>query len=68
MVGLADTQVTDAGLANSQGLAALRELHVYNSQVTDAGLVHLQGLTGLQSLSLRNTQITTQTKGSGVFF
>lgn len=51
-------QITDAGLAQLQGLAGLERLWLSGTQVTDAGLAHLQGLTWLQSLELEGTQIT----------
>jgi hypothetical protein len=57
-VYLADTQITDAELAQLQGLTSLQGLFMVNAQVTDAGLAHLKGLTGLQELYLNNTQVT----------
>lgn len=51
-------EITDAGLANLQGLTGLLGLTLENTWVTDAGLLRLQGLTNLQAIILRNTQIT----------
>jgi len=39
---LDDTQVTDAGLANLEGLAGLEFLWLYDTQVTDAGVADLK--------------------------
>jgi Leucine-rich repeat (LRR) protein len=54
----ARTQVTDAGLANLEGLTELQSLDLRDTEVTDAGLEHLKGLTKLWSLDLRNTRVT----------
>lgn len=51
-------EVTDAGLANLQGLTSLQGLDLSNTQVSDAGLAHLQGLTSLRWLFLRKTEVT----------
>ena len=52
------TSVTDAGLAQLQGLNTLRVLSLSHTNVTDAGLTHLRNLTNLKQLSLAGTQIT----------
>jgi hypothetical protein len=57
-VYLAATRITDAELAQLQGLTSLRRLELDGTQITDPGLVHLQRLTGLQELYLANTQVT----------
>jgi len=57
-VGLADTQVSDAGLAHLKGLTALEVLHLFGTQVSDAGLEHLKGLTALKQLTLHGTQVS----------
>lgn len=57
-VDLANTQVTDAGLAYLQGLTGLQALWLNNTHVTDAGLAHLQGLSRLQFLELAETEVT----------
>jgi Leucine-rich repeat (LRR) protein len=57
-VYLTSTRITDAELAQLQGLTSLRVLSLDKTRVTDAGLPHLQGLTSLQGLSLVNAHIT----------
>ena len=57
-VYLVATRITDAELAQLQGLTNLRQLDLDSTQVTDAGLAHLKGLTGLQELYLNKTQVT----------
>jgi hypothetical protein len=57
-VNLANTAVTDAGLAHLKGLTNLQSLFLWGANVTDAGLEHLKGLTNLQSLNLSHTKIT----------
>jgi len=58
VVGLNDTELTDAGLVHLRDLPKLRFLSLTGTQITDAGLVYLEGLTNLKALSLDNTQIT----------
>jgi YHS domain-containing protein len=55
---LANSQISDAGLANLAGLKNLTRLHLENTGVGDAGLAHLKGLTNLEYLNLYNTQVT----------
>ena len=56
---LANTGVTDAGVAHLKELAGtLQVLTLDGTQVTDAGLAHLEGLTRLQWLSFTNTRVT----------
>ena len=50
--------ITDADLANFQGLTNLKSLNLRGKELTDAGLVHLRGLTNLRLLYLENTKIT----------
>jgi mono/diheme cytochrome c family protein len=57
-LGLAGTQVTDAGLAQIKDLKNLRRLHLEKTGITDAGLVHLKGLTELRYLNLYGTKVT----------
>lgn len=57
-VYLAETQITDAGLAHLQGLTGLRTIVLDKTQITDVGLTTLQGLTGLQVLWLQATQVS----------
>src|SRR6185437_12206799 len=52
------SKVTDAGLAQLQGLTSLQRIYLNNTQVTDPGLAHLQGLTNLRRLDLEYTQVT----------
>ncbi len=48
-LGLGGSKVTDAGLAELEGLQELRELDLTGTSVTDAGLAHLQGLRNLRA-------------------
>jgi hypothetical protein len=57
-LGLKDTAVGDAGLAELKGLTGLNTLNLANTKLTDAGLVHLAGLTRLEGLNLSNDAIT----------
>jgi hypothetical protein len=59
VLGLGNSQVTDAGLAHLQRLTRLKNLQTFQcTQVTDAGLVHLQGLSDLEWLELGGAQVT----------
>ncbi len=58
VVGLVETQVTDADLKGLAGLTQLRALDLQGTQVTDAGLKELAGLKQLQSLALYGTKVT----------
>ena len=55
---LADTQVTDAGLAHLAGLTGLKHLVLNGTAITGPGLAHLTGLPALKSLHLGGTQVT----------
>ncbi|MGD2064265.1 MAG: response regulator [Nitrospirota bacterium] len=57
-LSLADTRVTDQGLAHVARLAELRELHLDNTVITDDGLRHLTALRELLILDLKGTQVT----------
>src|SRR5262249_13523169 len=57
-LGLAGTQVSDAGLVHLKGFTKLTGLWLQYTQVSDAGLVHLQGLTILRTLYLTGTQVS----------
>lgn len=57
-LNLADTKVTDAGLAPLAALKNVSALHLERSSVTDAGLAHLAALVNLQYLNLYGTGIT----------
>ena len=50
--------ISDADLANFQGLSQLQWLNLAGSNVTDAGLVYLQGLSQLKYLGLSGTKVT----------
>ena len=52
------SSVTDAGLAQLDGLTRLKQLDLSDTDITDAGLVHLRGMASLQELDLSDTQIT----------
>ena len=57
-VGLARTNVTDAGLVHLKGLVRLSDLSLGDTPVTDAGLVHLKGLHNLWRLDLGGSDVT----------
>ena len=57
-LNLANTKVTDAGLAVLDGMKNLHRLHLEKTAVTDAGLSHLKGLTALEYINLYNTSVT----------
>ena len=55
---LANSKITDAGLAHLKGLENLKSLNLVWTKITDEGLVHLKGLTNLEKLYLSVTKIT----------
>ncbi len=57
-LALAETDLTDAGLAAVSGTPALTELRLSSTRVTDAGLAALAGLRKLGSLHLESTEVT----------
>ena len=57
-LNLANTKVTDSGLAALEGMKNLHRLHLEKTGVTDAGLSHLKMLTSLEYLNLYNTAVT----------
>jgi hypothetical protein len=58
-VCMIDCELTDAGLANFEGLIDAEILILGgNNKVTDAGLIHLQALRRLRHLVLNDTQVT----------
>jgi internalin A len=57
-LGLAGTQISDAGLKSLAGLKQLRTLNLAGTRITDVGLQELIGLKQLQSLQLFNTHVT----------
>lgn len=50
--------ITDAEIAQLNGLTSLLNLFLGGTGVTDAGLAHLRGLTNLRELSLVDTAVT----------
>jgi len=57
-LSLADTRVTDAGLAHVARLTGLEELHLDNCPVTDAGVAQLAPLSHLRILDFKGTRVT----------
>ena len=57
-MNLAETAVTDGGLARLKNLKTLHNLILAKTAVTDAGLAHLVGLTNLTTLNLTGTKVT----------
>ncbi|NCO56879.1 MAG: hypothetical protein COW73_05250 [Nitrospirae bacterium CG18_big_fil_WC_8_21_14_2_50_70_55] len=57
-LSLADTRVTDAGLAHVARLTGLHELHLDNTPISDAGVAQLAPLTDLRILDLKGTRVT----------
>ena len=55
---LANSKITDAGLAHLKGLVTMKELDLDGCEITDAGLVHLKGLSNLKKVILSVTKIT----------
>ncbi len=57
-LNLANTKITDGGLAQVAGLVKLTRLHLERTAVTDAGLAHLAKLEHLEYLNLYGTKVT----------
>jgi CheY-like chemotaxis protein len=57
-LSLANTEVTDEGLAHVAQLTDLEELHLDHTAVSDAGIRLLVGLHRLRILDLKGTQVT----------
>ena len=55
---LANSKITDAGLAHLKGLENLKSLNLVWTKITDAGLAHLKGLSKLENLDLGATNLT----------
>ncbi|WP_300597707.1 c-type cytochrome domain-containing protein [Niabella sp.] len=55
---LAESNITDEGLAAVAKLIHLTRLQLANTKITDAGLVHLKALEQLQVLNLVGTKVT----------
>lgn len=56
-LNLAETQVTDDGLAQISSLRNLRSLHLEKTQIGDNGLAHLAGLGDLEYLNLYKSEV-----------
>ena len=56
LLDLADTEVSDAGLARLGEYRSLRLLRLAGCDITDAGLAHLQDLNALEVLDLADTR------------
>ena len=57
-VSLDNSAVSDAGMADLEGLPHLQNLVLRGLEVTDAKLEHLEGLTDLQHLVLEDVKVT----------
>lgn len=57
-LNLAETGVTDAGLAQISQLTRLETINLSGLPITDAGLAHLARLSGITGLNLASTKIT----------
>ena len=57
-VNLAQSKVTDAGLAALADLPAVSSLTLSDTAITDAGLAHVRKLTRLNTLALDGTSVT----------
>jgi hypothetical protein len=55
---LANTRITDAGLAQLARLSQLELLDLRDTRITDAGVRHLKGLAALRALRLEGTKAT----------
>jgi hypothetical protein len=58
VVGLENTQASDATLRQIGGLTSAKMLFLNGTRITDAGLVHLRGMTNLDWLDLTGTRVT----------
>lgn len=58
MVGLRDSEISDAGMAHLQGLTKLQGLGLSSTKIGDPGLAHLSGLTDLRELYLDGTKVS----------
>lgn len=57
-LSLADTKISDSGLANLEGMKKLMYLNLGKCKVTDAGLEQVKNCSNLRSLLLDYTQVT----------
>jgi hypothetical protein len=58
LIGLADTKITDAGLAQLTAIKRIDFVGLRNTAITDAGLAHLSKLPGITGLNLSGTKVT----------
>ncbi|MCK4293675.1 MAG: hypothetical protein KAY65_10795 [Planctomycetes bacterium] len=58
MLGLRDSEISDAGMAHLEGLTKLQGLGLSNTDIGDAGLAHLSELTKLRELYLDGTKVS----------
>jgi hypothetical protein len=54
-LGLANSKISDTGLAQLTKFTKLTKLHIGNTQISGKGIQHLSGLSNLESLNLINT-------------
>ena len=57
-LSLADTRVSDDGLAHLGGLVRLHALYLDGTKITGTGLRHLRPIAKLYQLSMRRTPVT----------
>lgn len=57
-VGLARSDISDAGMAHLEGLSKLQTLFLDKTKIGDAGVAHLSELAELRTLSLAGTQVS----------
>ena len=58
LLWLAESRITDAGLAELESLSGLKSLSLEKTSITDEGLLHLAGLKELVYLDVRGTKVT----------
>lgn len=59
-LGLVDTPITDAGVAQLLRLAGLKRLNLAGTQITDNGLVSLKDLAKLEWVCVNRTRVTAE--------
>ena len=57
ILGLQDTQVSDAGLASFKD-CSLEEIYFFRTRIGDEGLAHLKGMSKMRIVVMRDTLIT----------
>jgi Leucine-rich repeat (LRR) protein len=63
-LSLANTQISDAGLAHLKELKSLERLSLSGCNISDEGLKNLLVLTNLQEVDLRQTKVTASGKAA----